>query len=131
MKIFRIRGTLSICRSMCARFERRCQNLIYTLLFTVSPDLITPFIAITLIRLTSSTLLFPRLKQGVTQIPHEHLIPCQAYAPTFEEHFGHSSFPSSSLLSRVDCIQSCGSRKKWAHSAGRIESTCARGLAAA
>src|SRR6266480_7463939 len=37
---------------------------------------ITPFVAFTLILLASSTLLFPRLKDGAIHFPQEHLIPC-------------------------------------------------------
>ena len=117
----------------CNSCRSKFINTAYTLLFTPStataslsaPSLgfITPES-----RLTSSTLLFPRLKHGVTHIPQEHRMPCHVYPPTFEKHLGHSNFPSNSPSSIVDCIQSCGSRKKWAHCAGRIESTCARGV---
>jgi hypothetical protein len=93
------------------QFLRCCQTLIYTQLLTPPAciGLITPFVELTVICLTLSALLFPKLEHGVTGFPQEQHMPCQAYPPTFEEHFGHSSFPSNSPWSMVDCVQSCGS----------------------
>ena len=62
----------------------------------------------------SSTFPFANVIAGITQDPQLHLIPCQAYLPTFDLHFGHSSLPSTFPCSSSERIHESGSRKRWA-----------------
>lgn len=64
--------------------------------------------------LTSSTFPFANVIAGITHDPQLHLIPCHAYLPTLDLHFGHSRRPSTFPCSSSGRIQESGSRKRWA-----------------
>lgn len=72
-----------------------------------------PMAAVLLCVLDFTSSIFPlaRLMPGTTQSPQLHCMPCHAYLPTLDLHFGHSSRPSSLPCSNSGRIQESGSMK--------------------